>query len=164
MRNKALNDMLGYEKEQFGVLYRYCQEFVCSNSGSTCLIKAQNCDDDTSKFKRICICLGLLKKGFLEGCRPFIDLNGCHLKGMTWVLLTVVSVDPSNQMYPFAYAVVEKESYKLWKWFLEKLHKDLGIEKSGSWTFISDKKKGLEQVIQTLLSNAEHRHCNINIV
>lgn len=118
--------MLGFEKQQFGLLWRYCQGFVQSNPGSTMLIKAKDCGDGTSKFKRISIYLGALEKGFLEGCKPFIGLNGRHLRGMTRVLLTAIGVDPNNQIYPFPYAVVKKERYKSWEWFIENIIKDLG--------------------------------------
>ena len=32
-------------------------------------------------FKRFFVCFEAMRKGFVEGCRPFIRLDGCHLKG-----------------------------------------------------------------------------------
>ncbi|XP_074337085.1 uncharacterized protein LOC141674263 [Apium graveolens] len=32
------------------------------------------------RFKRMYICLGPLKMGFINGCRPLFGLDGCHLK------------------------------------------------------------------------------------
>ncbi|GAV73719.1 hypothetical protein CFOL_v3_17202, partial [Cephalotus follicularis] len=42
------------------------------------LLKSKNPD---SIFKRIFICLHAMKRGFLEGCGPFLGLDGCHLNG-----------------------------------------------------------------------------------
>jgi hypothetical protein len=33
------------------------------------------------KFGRIYVSLAAMKKGFLEGCRPIIGVDGCFLKG-----------------------------------------------------------------------------------
>ena len=77
--------------------------------------KAKPIAKDKAQFQRIYISLGALKKGFLEGCRPFIGLDGCFLKGPIGILLTAVGVDANGQIYPFAYAMVEKEMYKSWK-------------------------------------------------
>ena len=52
--------------------------------------------------------------------------------------------DANNQMYPVAWAVVEKETYESWFWFVEKLNRDLKISNQGDgWVFISDQQKGL---------------------
>lgn len=94
------------------------------------------------------------------GCRPIIGLDGCHLKGpYGGILLTAVGIDANNQIYPFAYAVVEIEKYKTWHWFLELLCTDLNIQNTGTYTFISDKQKGLIEVVKNLNPNAEHRFC-----
>lgn len=51
-----------------------------------------------------------MKKGFLEGCRPFIGLDGGFLKGPIDVLLIAIRFDTNGQIYPFVYAVVEREN------------------------------------------------------
>jgi hypothetical protein len=33
------------------------------------------------KFGRMYVSLAAMKKGFLEGCRPIIGVDGCFLKG-----------------------------------------------------------------------------------
>ena len=66
---------------------------------------------DVHVFQRIYVCLEACKRGFLEGCRPIIAIDGCHIKGpYTGRVLTVVGVDENNEMYPVAYAIVEVES------------------------------------------------------
>lgn len=81
---------------------------------------------------RIYICLAPLKKGLLKSCRPSIVVDGYHLKGnYRRPLLSVVTVDANNGWWPIAYAVVEKEARKQWKWFFELLAVDLKVENSG---------------------------------
>jgi len=66
--------------------------------------------EGVQQFKRLYCCLGPLKDGFKKGCRPFIGVDGCFLKGpFPGQLLSAVGIDANNGMYPFAYAVVEKE-------------------------------------------------------
>lgn len=68
------------------------------------------------QFKRMYICLKAVKLGFLAGCRPFIGVDGCHLSGLnSGVLLTVVCMDPNNDQYPLAYAIVEVKNKDVWK-------------------------------------------------
>ncbi|XP_062086147.1 uncharacterized protein LOC133792255 [Humulus lupulus] len=66
-------------------------------------------------------------------------------------------------MYPIAFAVVEIENKDSWSWFLDLLNVDFKIENSNHWSFIADKKKGLEQALKGLwdegVPEAEHRHC-----
>ncbi|XP_031120345.1 uncharacterized protein LOC116023481 [Ipomoea triloba] len=90
-------------------------------------------------FERIYVCFGALKKGFLEGCRRFIGLDGCFLKGkLKGEILSVVGRDGNNQMYPIAWVVVEIENTSSWRWFLELLKADLCIVDNTQWTLMSD--------------------------
>ncbi|XP_031095225.1 uncharacterized protein LOC115999519 [Ipomoea triloba] len=115
-----------------------------------------------SRFMRLYICYAACKEGFLAGCRPFIGLDGCHLKGCQKgsQLLTVVGVDANNAMFPIAFAIVEGELKETWAWFLELLDQDLNIsENPNAWTIISDKQKGLLPAVEEQLSGVEHRFC-----
>lgn len=50
-------------------------------------------------------------------------------------------------MYPIAYSLVKIENKESWGWFMELLLEDLGIQGGRGWTFISDRQKGLVQVL-----------------
>ena len=54
-------------------------------------------------------------------------------------MLTVVGIDPNDCIYPISLAIVEVESLATWKWFLEILKADLGIENTYPWTLMIDK-------------------------
>lgn len=82
-------------------------------------------------FRRMYICLGALRDGFVRGGRRFIGLDCCFLKiehGRQ--LLSAVGVDANNGMYPMAYAVVKVENGDSWRWFLGLLKNDLHIHNS----------------------------------
>ncbi|PKA57928.1 hypothetical protein AXF42_Ash012467 [Apostasia shenzhenica] len=88
------------------------------------------------------ICFDILKAGFLDGCRPFIGLDGCHLKGaFKGVLLVVVSVDGNSGIFPLAWAVVEAENTDSWHWFLLLLQQALNFKVEEPLTIIHDRQK-----------------------
>lgn len=75
------------------------------------------------------------------------------------IILSAVGIDGNNGVYPFAYAVVEKEKKKTWLWFLGLLLEDLGIQNFHQWTIMSDKQKGLIDAVEHLMPGCEHRFC-----
>ena len=78
----------------------------------------------------------------MEGCRHFIGIDGCFLKGpYPGQLLTAVGIDGNNGIYPFVYVVVEKETKHTWTWFLEQLRNDIRVDNVDTYTFISDQQK-----------------------
>jgi hypothetical protein len=57
-------------------------------------------------------------------------------------MLCALGRDANNQMYPLAWAVVEKENYDSWFWFLALLNKDLKTaNQGGGYVIISDQQK-----------------------
>lgn len=72
--------------------------------------------------------------------------------------------DANNQIYPIAWAVVEKETEDSWSWFLGLLQKDIQIPVGGNgWVIISDQQKGLINAVRDLFPNIEHRMCTRHI-
>jgi hypothetical protein len=60
------------------------------------------------------------KRGFLEGCRPIIFIDGCHVKTRyTGQLLCAVGIDPNDCIFPIAIVAVEVEATINWTWFLK---------------------------------------------
>jgi len=73
------------------------------------------------------------KKGFKAACRPFVGVDGCHLKTKYGGhLLLAVGRDPNDQYFPLAFGVVKVESKESWKWLMD----DIGKDKR--YVFISD--------------------------
>ena len=58
-----------------------------------------------------CTMYNAKKQGFLNGCKPFIRLDGCHLKGrFCGQLLFATTKDGNDNIFPVAVAVVEQEN------------------------------------------------------
>ncbi|XP_043717537.1 uncharacterized protein LOC122665452 [Telopea speciosissima] len=88
----------------------YCEMLLNKNSGSVVLLHPEVRHDfnEDPTFQRLFICLDACKKGFVSGCGPFIGLDGCHLKGRYGrIMLSAVSVDGNNCLFPLAFAIVE---------------------------------------------------------
>ncbi|XP_038713473.1 uncharacterized protein LOC120007349 [Tripterygium wilfordii] len=162
-KKKALEIIDGNHQEQYGKLRSYLAEVVRTNIGSTCnIIVDRNNPEDPAIFKRAYMCLAPLRDGFLVGCRPLIGLDGCFLKtSYGGQLLTAISQDGANGIFPIAWAVVERENADSWIWFLRNLLQDIGGFNVERWCFISDRQKGLVWAIETLSTEAqqvrEHR-------
>ncbi|KAK9178548.1 hypothetical protein WN943_027740 [Citrus x changshan-huyou] len=99
------------------------------------------------------------KNALSNGCRPYIGLDGCHLKSKYGgVLLAAVGMDANNGMVPLALAVCEIENTETWTWFLEILYSyfDNGLDHI---TFCTDRQKGLLGAIEMTWPTAYHRPC-----
>ncbi|KAL0342463.1 UNVERIFIED_CONTAM: hypothetical protein Scaly_1908900 [Sesamum calycinum] len=157
-KRKALNAIEGKAEDQFDQLWDYAAELRASNPRSTVIMAMTEGDDGTDrrKFEKLYVCFDALRQGFLHGCRPVIGVDGCHLKGPHGgILLTVVSIDPNNNLYPLAYAVVSGETRESWEWFLELLKGDLNVVRDDTYTFISDKQKGLIPAFESVFPARE---------
>ncbi|KAL8477093.1 hypothetical protein ACS0TY_029415 [Phlomoides rotata] len=159
-RRLALKKLQGNPGEQFSKLWDYAEELKRSNPNSIVIVGSVEDDNGLSRFSNFYVCLDAVKKGFKAGCRPIIGVDGCHLKGPhKGILLTVVSVDANNSLYPIAWAVVTTESKDTWEWFLICLKHDLEIYRAYEYTFMSDKQKGLIQAFAEVFPDSPHRFC-----
>ncbi|XP_042515321.1 uncharacterized protein LOC122089686 [Macadamia integrifolia] len=113
------------------------------------------------QFKRLFVCLQACKNWFLDRCRPFIGLDECHLKGRYGgVLLSAISVDGNNGIYPVAFGIVEVENKDSWVFFFHCLESTLRLDYLDiGLTFMSDKQKGHADVIAGIVLGAHHRNC-----
>nr|XP_045090280.1 uncharacterized protein LOC123493395 [Aegilops tauschii subsp. strangulata] len=148
-------------KNEYTRVFDYQLELLRSNPGSTIAVCLDPTNMDQNIFQSFYVCFNAMKLGFKAGCRKVIGLDGCFFKGaVKGELLCAIARDANNQMYPVAWAVVEKETKESWKWFVGLLIKDLDINNNGAgWVVISDQQKGLINAMQDYLPNAEHRMC-----
>ena len=63
------------------------------------------------------------------------------------------------QMYPIAWAVVEKENNESWDWFCYLLFRDVLMGDGTGWVIISDQQKGIINAVSFWAPQAEHRNC-----
>ncbi|KAL6553495.1 hypothetical protein OROGR_007337 [Orobanche gracilis] len=155
-RKKALDSINGDPIEQYGLLWDFIAEVKRTNPNSTLLLGV----DEERRFQTMYVCLGALKQGWKDGCRPVIGVDGCHLMGPhKGVLLTAVGIDANNNIYPITWAVVGNECFDYWDWFLSVLKSDLHLVEQKEYTFISDKQKGLLQALDVHFKESEKRFC-----
>lgn len=98
---------------QYKVLWDYCTKIGRTNPNTSVYMKLikNKVPNDPKRFQRIYICFGGCKEGFKIGCGRIIRVDGCQLKDPMYgsQLLSIVRIDPNNNFFPIAYAVVEKE-------------------------------------------------------
>nr|XP_016440583.1 PREDICTED: uncharacterized protein LOC107766336 [Nicotiana tabacum] len=159
---KAIALIDGNIKDQYKIMWDYCNEIDRTNPGSTVCMKFidNEIPNEPQRFQRIYICFASCKLGFRAGCRKIVGVDGCWLKGPMYgtQLLSAVGMDGNNNIFPVAYAIVEKESKDTWVWFLNHLAADLNIHETG-WNFMSDKQKGLIEAFNEVFPHVNHRFC-----
>ncbi|GKE99357.1 mutator type transposase, partial [Tanacetum coccineum] len=137
----------------------YVLELQRTNEDTTVKIDLErdyNPNETTRQFKRIYFCIRALKRGFKEGLRELLGLDGCFMKGQyPGQLLTVVGIDANHGIYPLSYAIVETENTHSWSWFLTCLRDDLDLNPMSNFTFISDRQKGIQAAIAQVFPKAQ---------
>ncbi|KAK2656610.1 hypothetical protein Ddye_009662 [Dipteronia dyeriana] len=95
-----------------------------------------------------------------KGGGPFIGLDGCHLKGpYEGILLCAIAIDANYGVYPVALGVVEIECLDSWRWFLDLLHRHVGLYESREVCFMTDRQKGIIPALNEIWPNHKSRFC-----
>ena len=72
----------GSEETQYDLLRDYAEMIGKIDVGRKVILQTVMKNENVEpKFKRMYIRYNVQKVGFLGGCKPFIGLDGCHLKG-----------------------------------------------------------------------------------
>ena len=78
----VMSQFMGDYKEEYNKLQWFVDEVFSSNPGSTCFVKTDTSQPGKVLFNRFYMCLNAMKKGFKDGCRKVIGLDGCFMKGV----------------------------------------------------------------------------------
>ena len=142
-RKAARGLITGDEEAQYGLLRDYAEMILRTDVGSRVILQTEMENDNVEpKFKRMYIRYNAQKVGFLGGCKPFIGLDGCHLKGRFGrQLLSAIAKDGNDNIFPVAMVVVEQQNKDSWTWFLEQFTDDIGRPEELNLVFISDRQK-----------------------
>ena len=113
------------------------------DKGSRVILQTEMADETSQpKFKRMYVRFNTQKVGFLGGCRPFIGLDGCHIKHrFGGQILFAIAKDANDNIFSVAMAIVEQETRESWIWFLEIFTEDIGRPEELKLVFISDRQK-----------------------
>nr|KAJ0215437.1 hypothetical protein LSAT_V11C300115580 [Lactuca sativa] len=134
--------------EHYAKLWSNGEEIRRSNLGSTVKIDI-NMSDEKKYFSTFYVCFDGVKKGWIEGCKRIIGLDGWFLKGICkGELLCAFGRDANNQIYPIAWAIVCVENKENWKWFLDNLIDDLQLNLRNTYILMSDQHKGLIEAVK----------------
>ncbi|CAM0945121.1 unnamed protein product [Alopecurus aequalis] len=163
-RRKAFDAVVGDQEAQYTRLRDYLQAIIDTNPGSRCVVTYKEMFGDPKpnpRFHGLFICLIASKEGFLNGCRPFLGVDGCFIKLSTGQkILAATGRDVNNNIFPIAFGVVDKEDTARWLWFLTQLKYCIGdTGKYGKYTIISDRQKGLLKAISHVFPDSPQRFC-----
>lgn len=144
MKKYALEKLFGGHDESYSHLPAYTRIIVATNPESKAHYSSVESESIPKEllFNNIFISFSAMWKGFLQGCRPLIGVDGTHLKGnYGGVLLSAVAMDGNNEIFPLAYAVVSIEDKDNWSFFLWNIYHIVKDSKRSDWTIISDRQK-----------------------
>ncbi|XP_014506455.1 uncharacterized protein LOC106766223 [Vigna radiata var. radiata] len=154
----AMDCLVGDEERQYARLYDYVAELLRVKAGTFKIKVNQPQPTLPPRFGSFYMCLEGCKEGFLGSCRPFIGVDGCHLKtSYGGQLLVAVGRDPNDQYFPLSFVVVETECKDTWMWFLTQLLDDIGGIDCQRWIFISDQQKDKRGASASTLGSAARR-------
>ena len=104
------------EEAQYGLLRDYVEMIRRTNVGSKVILQTEIENENTKpKFKKMYIKYNAQKIGFLGGCKPFVGMDGCHLKGgFGGQLLFPTTKDGNDNIFSVAMVVVEQEKKDSW--------------------------------------------------
>ncbi|KAL7613226.1 hypothetical protein Lser_V15G06140 [Lactuca serriola] len=159
-RMRALSLIHGNLSDHYTRVWDYGHELLRSNPDITVRITVTVNPNNTTSFHRFYICFKSIREGWKRACHRVIGLDGSFLKGQCkGELLTAIGRDANNQVYPIAWAVVDVENKNNWKWFLDLVNDDLGLQGGKGVCVISDQHKGLVEASKDILPYVEHRQC-----
>nr|KAJ0211080.1 hypothetical protein LSAT_V11C400212470 [Lactuca sativa] len=161
----ALSEVEGSLKENYAKLWDYVAEIRRANPGSHVEVFLEPQPDNTVVFDRFYVRFKGVVYGWLDGCRNVIGVDGCFLKGVCrGELLSAMGRDANNNIYPLAWAVVNVENKRTWKWFLDNLMDDIGRGNGHGIKILSNGHKGLFKAVKERLPDVEHRLCARHII
>ncbi|XP_073360475.1 uncharacterized protein [Aegilops tauschii subsp. strangulata] len=164
----AVEAVLGEHKKQYPRLRDYAQTIMDTNPGSRVIVTTVNPKPTTKiphprpRFHAMFFDANGAREGFLNGCKPFIGVDGCFIKLTTGAqILVATGRDGNNNIFPLAFGIVRQEDATNWCWFLHQLKICLGGEvgQFGSYIIMFDRQKGLLNAINQVFPNCHQRFC-----
>lgn len=135
--------MLGEDHAaSYAKIYNYAYILLQTNPDACVMMLADRFTKPKKPlFLRFFVSFVTQKYRFLYGCRPFIGIDGCHLKKLySGVLLVVMAMDANRGTYLLAICVCEIELVETWGWFQNSCELTLVMEEKSLSLMIRKKK------------------------
>lgn len=158
-KERSMAALHGTYEEGFKLLPSYCEQIMKTNPGSIASVVAIG---QENSFQRLFISYGAAIYGFMNACRPLIELDRVHLKGKyLGNLFCAAAVDAEDQIFPLAVAVVDVESDENWMWFVSELRKLLvmNTETMPRLTILSERTLAMVEAVEMHFPSAFHGFC-----
>ncbi|KAK2419343.1 MuDR family transposase [Trifolium repens] len=158
-KERSMAALHGTFEEGYRLLPAYCEQIMKTNPGSIASVGAtgqENC------FQRLFISYRASIYGFINACRPLLELDRAHLKGKyLGSILCAAAVDADDALFPLAIAIVDTESDENWMWFMSELRKLLGVNTDNMprLTILSERQRGMVEAVETHFPSASHGFC-----
>ncbi|KAK8683625.1 hypothetical protein V6N13_039679 [Hibiscus sabdariffa] len=138
MCQRAIKHVLRKQKasyvEEYANLWGYADELLQSSPGSTVSIQVYRDNNHKAVFHRMYICFAALRKGWKEGCRPFIGVDGCFLKHVTEGLVPVI-----NEFFPLLkHRMCARHIYANWHKKWKGMNRKIRFRNCVRSTFVED--------------------------
>ena len=140
---KAEELMGGNPEEAYMLAPKYREMVLRTNVGSVVVIDVKPVIDRPPQFQRMFCGLEGIKRGFLNGCQPFLFFDGCYLRGrFGGHLLSAIATYADCGIYPVAWAIVDSENKESWGFFIQCLENFVGpFDVDRHWHFMADRCK-----------------------
>ncbi|XP_024974775.1 uncharacterized protein LOC112512876 [Cynara cardunculus var. scolymus] len=150
----ALQLLWGTPKSSFNLLPVYCHNLKLANPETVTEITL----DGLGRFDMLFVALGCSIRLFLGHMRPFLIMDGAHLKGpYVGTMFLVVGMVGNNGIVPIAMGVGKTKSSLSWTWFLCKLWQC--ICDVPNLTFVTDRAASIDLAIRIVFPNVHHILC-----
>ncbi|KAI3988755.1 hypothetical protein MKX01_001527 [Papaver californicum] len=155
-RNLVLEELFGNYEDNYKLVPDLCKMVTKTNEGFVVVWSFRKTDHI---FESMTISFVAPMKVFQDGCRAVVGLDTCHLTSkFGGVLMAATTLDGQNGLMPLGICVCRSETKENWASFLIHLKPGLKGHKI-SVCFISDKPKGLLEVVPIVFPGHQHRYC-----
>lgn len=158
-KERSMAAVHGTLEDGYRFLPAYCEQIVQTNPGSVAIYKGTGPDNS---FQRLFVSFHASIHGFLNACRPLLEIDKADLKGKyLGTLLCASAVDAENMMFPLAFGIVDAESDENWMWFFSELRKMLGVntDKMPVLTILSERQSQVVEAVEVNFPTAFHGFC-----
>ncbi|XP_074266433.1 uncharacterized protein LOC141589705 [Silene latifolia] len=162
-KQRVIEEIFGDWDKSYELLPRFMHGLKESNPGTIVqFYTTPTTNPNVQTFKRVFWAFKPCIDGF-EHCRPVLSIDGTHLYGkFKGTILTAMSIDANNQIFPVAFVIVEAENTDSWPWFMSCIR--VFVTKRSGLCVISDRQKGITKAMSEVGSGWEepyayHRVC-----